>query len=601
MKDYARIVTKIVQTPWLMVPESLEVVLRIVDERIKTGRLDDETIDARLEAVHVRSGDRDDELNIVSGVGVLPIAGPIFGKANLMTRLSGATSLEGFRRDFRTLVNDDSVHSIVLDMDTPGGTSDLVQETGEEIFAARGVKPIYAIANTMSGSAGLWLASQATRVYSTPSGAIGSLGVYTVHQDQSGRDSQEGNRFTYVSAGPFKTEGNPHEPLTEAGRQYRQEVVDELYNDFKAAVANGRNKPAEEVEQDFGGGRMLTPKKALDVGMIDGIMTFDSLIGQLTASQPRRVQVVVGGREPVAATLIGNRLEVAEWEHSEPGTGSPPIPVGSDQEDDRSGDKDNRGIRRDTPPIVDENQPQSSAWFVPLTTTTFVTTNRTSSEHGEEDNEMKLTKEALAALGLSEDASDEAINAALMALFGELEKQRAADLREKTFAEQFPTEAKELAEARSERVSVRAEKFADANKWFTKGVGEDKANTTKGLSSIATEKVADTYKAIAQGDDDALELFGETLALVMSDAGRVEYGEEGSSRGGDDDGLVNDTGGPSKTAKYQFSEAVRKVQEEAGGPAKMSWGDAVATATKQHPKLAQAYQEEMTKNSNNRS
>lgn len=42
-----------------------------------------------------------------------------------------------------------------------------------------------------------------------------------------------------------------------------------------------------------------------------------------------------------------------EMAYSEPGTGSPPAPATDHV--DMSGDKDNRGIRRDTPAIINPN------------------------------------------------------------------------------------------------------------------------------------------------------------------------------------------------------------------------------------------------------
>src|SRR6266446_515135 len=110
MRDYARIAAKIVETPWLITPQGLTLILDIVDARIHGVKLEDDEIAFKLSQVGDRgSGAEQGQIN--NGVGILPIYGPIFGKANLMTEMSGATSLEAFRKDFKAMVNDPSIKS----------------------------------------------------------------------------------------------------------------------------------------------------------------------------------------------------------------------------------------------------------------------------------------------------------------------------------------------------------------------------------------------------------------------------------------------------------------------------------------------------------
>ena len=297
MRDYARIVTKIRETAWLMTPEALDAMLHMIDERIQNGKLSDEEILGRLSDQHrtqlFHDGFHEPVGTNSDGIGVIPLYGPIFGKANMMTEMSGATSLESVSNTLDAMLADSGIGSIVLDIDSPGGTSDMVQEVGEQIAAGKEHKPIYAIANVMAGSAAYWLASQATNLYSTPSGSVGSVGVYSVHEDQSVKDANEGVRFTFISAGEHKTEGNPHEPLTEEGRRYRQEVVDGMYADFVSNVAAGRGLSLDEVESNFGQGRMVRPDQAMKARMIDGVVSFNDLVTHI-ANQPKKVKVKIG-------------------------------------------------------------------------------------------------------------------------------------------------------------------------------------------------------------------------------------------------------------------------------------------------------------------
>src|SRR3546814_1641841 len=58
---------------------------------------------------------------IREGVGCLPLFGPVFPRANMMTEMSGATSLAELAADFRKLEASAEVHHILIVADSPGG------------------------------------------------------------------------------------------------------------------------------------------------------------------------------------------------------------------------------------------------------------------------------------------------------------------------------------------------------------------------------------------------------------------------------------------------------------------------------------------------
>lgn len=293
--------------------------------------------------------------------------------------------------------------------------------------------------------------------------------------------------------------------------------------------------------------------------------TVDTRVGNTVIKSVTEVSQDGGGEWREAT-----KDECVEWEHSEPGTGQPPTP--RTDEDDKSGDLDGGGIRRDSPPPAFENN--------------------------EEGSDMKLSKEFLAALGLPEDATEDQVNSAgekVVKAFSELKTYQdkdIADKREKSFAEQFPDEYAEMQRNKTERLSNDAKRFSENIKMFTetKGAG-DEAKTTqtgKGFSALALEKIEATHVAIANGDNDgALKSFSEALSTITGSAGIVDYSEHGSSRDPEEAEIPTDR----QEIGKKFTEAVKATQAEAGGPQKMSWGDALsATATKQ-PDLAKAYSE----------
>lgn len=224
----------------------------------------------------------------IGSVAVLAVRDTIVPRANLMTAFSGGTSLDVFRQDFRAAVMDDDIDAVLLDFATPGGSVYQVPEMTDEIYTARERKPIIAQISTMAASAGYWLAASCNEINITPSGEVGSIGVIAMHVDWSKANEKSGIKPTYITAGKFKAEGNPNEPLSDDAHEFQKQRVNEYYTEFLVAVARGRGAGTEDVRENYGQGRMYGAAQALSVGMVDNISTMDQTLTRLKAFQPKR-------------------------------------------------------------------------------------------------------------------------------------------------------------------------------------------------------------------------------------------------------------------------------------------------------------------------
>ena len=273
--------------PWAIQPETLS---RIVDW---TRRADLST-----PPIKAMEGEHKGPMT-AGGIGVIPVYGVIEYRSSWLMEYFGGCSVEGLRESLAEALADPSITAVVLDIDSPGGSVSGVTELAAEIRAARGgSKPIIAVANTLAASAAYWLASQADEVVVTPSGQVGSIGVYAVHEDVSRMLDEMGVTMTMVSAGEHKTEGNPYEPLTDEARADIQERVDATYQQFLADVAAGRRVSAEEVEANYGGGRVLSAKAALAAGMVDRVESVGQALMRLSRPAARRRAMSAEGEAP---------------------------------------------------------------------------------------------------------------------------------------------------------------------------------------------------------------------------------------------------------------------------------------------------------------
>ena len=278
---YSRVVSYVLNTPWAITTEKLAVIMDLLRFRALGGRLTAEEIEERIGAVQ-RPQER-----TVQRVRVLPMYGVIAQRAPLMAESSGGTSIERFTVRFREAIADPGIGAVVLDVDSPGGAVSGVEELSAEIYRARGAKPIVAVANSLAASAAYWIASAADELAITPSGEVGSIGVFAAHEDWSRALDAEGITVSLIAAGKYKTEGNPYQPLTEEARAAVQGRVDEYYGMFTKTVARNRKTPVATVREGFGQGRVVGAREALDLGMVDSIETLDDILARVVRGQSR--------------------------------------------------------------------------------------------------------------------------------------------------------------------------------------------------------------------------------------------------------------------------------------------------------------------------
>jgi signal peptide peptidase SppA len=300
MRTYEAVARAIYSRPWAVTQEALDVIVEILTSRMAGERPSEVEIRARLEAAAGTSGPRSGARQS-GAVAVIPLYGVIAPRIGSMAEASGGTSVERFRGQFREAMANGAVSAILIDCDSPGGAVDGVPEMADEIRAARGQKPVVAVADTMMASGALWICSGAAEVWASPSSQVGSIGVRAAHQDISKALEMEGVKMTQVTAGKYKGEGSPWEPLSADALAAMQEMCDQFYGMFTQAVAKSRGVPVASVREGYGQGRVLTARDARAEGMVDGIGTFDEALA--------RAQRLGSGAAPAGtnAAIIGDR------------------------------------------------------------------------------------------------------------------------------------------------------------------------------------------------------------------------------------------------------------------------------------------------------
>lgn len=228
---------------------------------------------------------------VTDGVAHIRIAGPILKQVPSFFEMFGieATSTETVREMLSAAVEDPKVKSIVLDVDSPGGTVDGVAELAGDISAARDLKPVHAHASDLMASAAYWLGCQAGSVSCGPTAAVGSIGVYSVMEDTSAIAEKHGVKVHVIASHPLKGAGVEGAPITDAQLDDAQRVINSYAALFTAAVAGGRGIDPDAAAA-VSTGQVWIGAECIALGLVDGTQSAadahaNSIRG--AASQPR--------------------------------------------------------------------------------------------------------------------------------------------------------------------------------------------------------------------------------------------------------------------------------------------------------------------------
>jgi len=212
--------------------------------------------------------------NVVDSVAIIELRGTLM---KFVSSFDDGTSTVFAARMIREAARDPAVTAIMLAVDSPGGTVSGTNALALAVAEAAKVKPVHAFVEDLAASAALWVAAQATTVTADEVAKIGSIGVYGVVFDVSEMAAKKGIKVHVVSTGRFKGAGEPGTEITAEQLAEWQRLADGVNDLFIAAVSQGRHLAMDTV-RDLADGRVHLAADAQDLGLIDGIGTFDAAL-----------------------------------------------------------------------------------------------------------------------------------------------------------------------------------------------------------------------------------------------------------------------------------------------------------------------------------
>ena len=267
-----RLTTSLYNTPHLATPATLEACLAFLDSRNQGTPGVSEKLWSSLDTStrHPDSG----ELVYASGIGVIPVEGALTYKP--VGGLCGdvGTSYESLVDDTENMAKA-GVKTLVFEYGTGGGEATHVFEAARKIrsIADENGMQLIGYADTMAASAGYALMSVCDVRIANPSASVGSIGCVVALLDTSKYESNLGVKRIYVTSSegkvPFADDGT----FKESFLADISSTVNTLGDEFCEFVSEFTGLSFDEVKATDA--KCFTAKKAMEVGLVDLVMTRD--------------------------------------------------------------------------------------------------------------------------------------------------------------------------------------------------------------------------------------------------------------------------------------------------------------------------------------
>lgn len=234
----------------------------------------------------------DSAYQIVNGVAIIPITGLMWKDVpRIYVQLGLATDTTVVTREVHLAAEDPNVQSILLNIESPGGSTFGVQELADMIFNTRSVKPIHAHIEDMAASAAYWAASQALTVSANRTAITGSIGTFILIDDVNRLLLNWGIDTRVVSSAMLKGGDESGALITEAELDDCKRLVNEINDQFMAAVARGRDMTPEGVAA-VATGQVWLSHTAMSLKLIDRIENSSDALERVSSAtgMPGRIE-----------------------------------------------------------------------------------------------------------------------------------------------------------------------------------------------------------------------------------------------------------------------------------------------------------------------
>lgn len=213
-----------------------------------------------------------------SSVALIHINGVIAASSDsgLLTGTTAATP-ESLIKQLRAADNDNKVASVLLRIDSPGGSAAASQEVYAEVKRMK--KPVVVSIADIGASGAYYIACGADEIMASRASAVGSIGVIMQVANLQELYSKIGVKYQTIKQGKYKDMGSSDRPLTAEEIAVLDKESKEVYDQFIGDVAASR-KISEEKVRELATGQVWNGSTAKELGLIDSIGNYRDAVGR---------------------------------------------------------------------------------------------------------------------------------------------------------------------------------------------------------------------------------------------------------------------------------------------------------------------------------
>lgn len=214
-------------------------------------------------------------LGPADSVAVINIEGVIAASSNTSILGSATVDPESIISQIRQANKDSRVASILMRVDSPGGSAAASQEIFEEV--KRSKKPVVVSIADVGASGAYYISSGADEIMSSPASMVGSIGVILSVPNLEELYKKLGISYVTIKQGKFKDIGSADRPMTEEEKQLLTKETEIIYEQFIHDVAEGRDMPEDKV-REMATGMAWAGSEAKEMGLVDRLGNYQDAI-----------------------------------------------------------------------------------------------------------------------------------------------------------------------------------------------------------------------------------------------------------------------------------------------------------------------------------
>jgi protease IV len=198
-------------------------------------------------------------------------------EVNGVIEAGGEVNADSFISSLHDAYESTGTKGIILRFNTPGGSPVQAGIINDEILRQKALHPkipVYGVVEDICASGGYYIAVATDKIYVDKGSIVGSIGVLMDGYGFTEVMKKVGVERRLMTAGENKGMLDPFSPVSEKHKALAQAMLNEVHEQFKTVVRNGRGNRLKETPETFSG-LFWSGEQSIKLGLADALGSAD--------------------------------------------------------------------------------------------------------------------------------------------------------------------------------------------------------------------------------------------------------------------------------------------------------------------------------------